>query len=548
VIDLPVNGISTDISTTTRSNLVFNTTNRDVSDYYEVIKILGEGSMGSVSCVRKKENAVGGSAYRESRRGFFGLYRFSHQRKAPESVIKSANSKLYALKSIILSRVSDDFIEELRNEISILASLDHPNIVKAYEVYETNVNIYLLLQNCSGGDLYSRIPYSEKACAKIASKLMSALSHMHKHNVTHRDIKFENIMFESKDPDAEIKLIDFGLSRRYSPENKYMNDGVGTIYTMAPQVLQGEYTSQADLWSIGVVTYMLLSNTKPFYGKKRRHVVAKILQGNFSFYSKMWRSLSDESKKFVRALLCVDPSRRLTADQALEHRWLDSQFPLSDRVPKESMLGSIHDSIIAYSDMSEFKKMALMVIAHQSSTSEIMELRKAFDAYDVANQGTITFDEFKSAMKKANTQHTDDEIEKLFKSVDIGHDNEIYYLEFLAATLSAHGRINEERLAEAFDRIDSDDKGFISRENLKEILGTDYSKEKVDQYMQEADFLGDNKISFEEFVKFFQADQMQQVRAFRLDESNSASSNSLSVEPENDSSASVPVPEHLLHE
>lgn len=171
---------------------------------------------------------------------------------------------------------------------------------------------------------------------------------------------------------------------------------------------------------------MLLSNTKPFYGKKRRHVVTKILQGNFSFYAKIWRSLSDESKKFVRALLCVDPSKRLTADQALVHRWLDNQFPLSDRVPEESMLDSVHDSIIAYSELSEFKKMALMVIAHQSSTTDIMELRKAFDAYDVDNQGTITFDEFKSAMKKVNTQHTDDEIEKLFKSVDIGHDNGEY--------------------------------------------------------------------------------------------------------------------------
>ncbi len=117
---------------------------------------------------------------------------------------------------------------------------------------------------------------------------------------------------------------------------------------------------------------------------------------------------------------------------------------------------------------------------------------------------------------------------------------EIYYLEFLAATLSAHGRINEERLAEAFDRIDSDDSGFISRENLKEILGADYSKEKVDQYMKEADLVGDNKISFQEFVKFFQADQIKQARAFRLDESNSVSSGSL------DSSASPP--KHLLHE
>eukprot|EP01083_Nonionella_stella_P274908 933535_1 len=125
---------------------------------------------------------------------------------------------------------------------------------------------------------------------------------------------------------------------------------------------------------------------------------------------------------------------------------------------------------------------------------------------------------------------------------------EIYYLEFLAATLSAHGRINEERLAEAFDRIDSDDSGFISRENLKEILGADYSKAKVDQYMREADFLGDNKISFEEFVKFFQADQIQQVRTFQLEESSSVSSSSVSIEPENESSASASAPEHLLHE
>lgn len=122
--------------------------------------------------------------------------------------------------------------------------------------------------------------------------------------------------------------------------------------------------------------------------------------------------------------------------------------------------------------------------------------------------------------------------------------SEIYYLEFLAATLSAHGRINEERLAEAFDRIDSDDSGYISRENLKQILGKDYSKEKVDQYMKEADFVGDNRISFEEFVKFFQADQMQQVRDFRLEEGISVGSGIASVEAELDSSASG----HLLRE
>ncbi len=173
----------------TRGNLIFNTTGRNVSDYYEVVKVLGEGSMGSVSCVKKNPGVAGGSAYRVAKKGLFGIGHFIHKKQVPAHVKKSVESKLYALKSIILSRVSAEFLDELRNEISILKSLDHPNIVKAYEVYETKVNIYLLLEHCSGGDLYSRIPYSEKASAKIVGKLLSALSHMHRHNIIHRDIK-----------------------------------------------------------------------------------------------------------------------------------------------------------------------------------------------------------------------------------------------------------------------------------------------------------------------------------------------------------------------
>merc|ERR1712165_358476 len=128
-------------------------------------------------------------------------------------------------------------------------------------------------------------------------------------------------MFESTAPDAEIKLIDFGLSKKVVDGKKYMTEGVGTIYTMAPQVLRGVYTSQADLWSIGVITYMLLSNTKPFYGKKRRHVVSKILKGSYKFYSPSWENISDEAQNFVINLLQVDPKLRMNADAALEHDW-----------------------------------------------------------------------------------------------------------------------------------------------------------------------------------------------------------------------------------
>jgi len=263
------------------------------------------------------------------------------------------------------------------------------------------------------------------------------------------------------------------------------------------------------------VAYMLMSNTKPFYGRKRRQVVNKILQGDFTFYSKNWNILSEESKLFVKALIQVDPKKRLSAVQALKHSWLDTHFPLSDRLPDKKSLDSIHESIAAYGTVGQLKKMALMVIAHQSTTDEIIELRKAFDAYDSGNDGTISFQEFREAMQNANADYTDDDIDNFFKSVDTGNDNKIYYLEFLAATLEAHGRIAEERLADAFDRLDSDDSGYISRTNFKDILGKEYTDEKVDEFLKEVDSDFDGKISFEEFLVYFHKDQKDQVRELR---------------------------------
>jgi len=486
-----------------RGNMIHNTKGRNVFKYYEIVKTLGEGSMGSVNAVRRKDDKAGGSAYPK------GPFLWN---SAPKSVVEESHKKTYALKSIILSRVSTEFLDELRNEIIVLQSLDHPNIVKAYEVYENKVNIYLVLENCTGGDLYSRGPYSEKYSAKIIGKLLSAILHMHNHNITHRDLKFENVMFESNAEDAEIKLIDFGLAKKCDPKkSKYMSAGVGTIYTIAPEIFSGVYTSQVDMWSIGVMTYMLLSSSKPFHEKRKSRMISRITRGDYTFYSSVWQNLSEESKKFVESLIVVEPTKRLTAKQAMKHTWLSDEFPLSERIPHASVMNKVQESIAEYDNIGELKKMALMVIAHKSSSDEIVELRKAFDAYDTANDGVISLTEFKAIMSSSATKYTDEDIERIFNTLDAGKDGSIYYTEFLAATLEAQGRIVEETLANAFDRIDSDDTGYISRENLTEFLGKEYSEEKVDSLLAEADQDRDGKISFEEFLKAFRSSHKQKM-------------------------------------
>jgi len=404
----------------------------DVMSKYEVVKTIGEGSMGAISMAKIREEKKGGSAYQTQEEVTCGCFGFCAKSKpqGESSVPKSRRREaevLYALKTIMINRISPEFIEELRNEIEILKSLDHPNIVKAFEVFENKAQIYIVMEICTGGDLYRRLPYSEKDSAKITSKLCSAIAYMHSKDVVHRDLKFENIMFESKDSNSEVKVIDFGLSKKFLPEEHHrtMTEGVGTIYTMAPQVLQGIYTSKADLWSVGVISFMLLSSQKPFYNKRRRKVIDRIMRCDYKFRGEIWEQLSDDSKDFISNLLVLDPKQRMDANQALKHKWLNEQYKLSDRRPSEALMKKVEDNLLAYKDTSDLKKVALNIIAHKSSPTEILQMRKAFGQYDIENNGVVSFDEFKKALKDSN--YSDGELEEIFSSIDVNENGHIMY-------------------------------------------------------------------------------------------------------------------------
>lgn len=191
------------------------------------------------------------------------------------------------------------------------------------------------------------------------------------HCINIQDLKYENILFETSLPDAEIKLIDFGLSKKYSADSPRLYESVGTIYTIAPEVLEGEYTTQADVWSLGVIAYMLLSSELPFPGSSGREIANKIVKSDYTFSGVAWETNSKESKDFISALLVKNPETRLTANQALRVPWLDLDFVKKDVKVDDVIRYQIKRSLKRFANYSKLKRLALMVIAHKSTPKEI---------------------------------------------------------------------------------------------------------------------------------------------------------------------------------
>lgn len=251
---------------------------------------------------------------------------------------------------------------------------------------------------------------------------------MHEHGVVHRDLKYENCMHSDCTSTIAVKIIDFGLSKKFlGGKPGIMSDRVGTIYTMSPQVLQGMYSSQADLWSIGVIAFMLLSSTKPFYHRRRRVIVDLIMRGDYNFNAPTWGKVSDDAKDFVSKLLIVDPKKRMTAEMALKHPWIVGREQLPDDLPSEETLSKIDDSLLNYRQTSKLKKLALTVIAHRSTQREILELRKWFEQYDTERDGVLSYEEFREALKKVN--YSKEDLDEIFCSLDVNQNGHIMWTE-----------------------------------------------------------------------------------------------------------------------
>jgi len=208
----------------------------------------------------------------------------------------------YAIKTLQTAGIAPKKTAMLHNEVCIYLQLDHPNIAKLIEVYEDSSAIHLVMELCTGKELYDRLAnkkkYSELDAQKVTKEMLSAINYCHKHRICHRDLKLENWVYASGRDEAALKLIDFGFSRIFNPGIP-MTAMHGTVYYVSPEVMDGCYREKCDIWSIGVIVYMLLSGSPPFNGSHDHEILVKIKRGKFTFEGPRWEGISDLAKNFI---------------------------------------------------------------------------------------------------------------------------------------------------------------------------------------------------------------------------------------------------------
>jgi len=254
-------------------------------------------------------------------------------------------------------------------EIEILKRVNHPHVVKLFDLFETETEYFLVLQLITGGELFDRIVelvhYSEKDASEIVKKIVLGIQHLHHKQIVHRDLKPENLLLTTKDPDANVLITDFGLSA-ILPEGSRLYRAVGTPGYLAPEVLETldtneGYTQEVDLWGIGVILYILLCGFPPFYGDDDDEIYDKICEGYFEYPSPYWDNISDDAKDLIDHLLVLDPRKRYTSEQVLAHKWI------SDNTRTE-VLGSTLAELKKFNARRKLRKGIFSVIAMQKLT------------------------------------------------------------------------------------------------------------------------------------------------------------------------------------
>ena len=441
----------------------------DINNYYEFIKELGKGSYGQVLRCQNKETG-----------------------------------NVYACKKMSKKKIKNK--KQFQTELNLLRTTDHPNIIKLYDIYEDNKYIYLIMEECNGGEFFDSLAkrakeknmYTEKECARIFKQILEAVNYLHAHGVCHRDLKPENILFSNVADDSSLKLIDFGLSKVLDGENN-MKKTVGTTFYMAPEVIQGNYNEKCDLWSCGIILYIMLCGKPPFYSQDEEELKKKICSMKYNFDYPEFKKVSKDAINLIKKIL-VGPEQRLTAAQILADPWIKENAPNATG----ENLKQNWEHIERYSKLNLVQKSIINFTAFHLTSRETKEFVELFKSLDENSDGVLSIDEIKKGVEQSKFGAKGDNIVKMFEEMDIDKNGLINYTEFISALMD-YEKIKENQLLVCFNSYDTDDSGKISFKEFCDMIKPETEEEKQDlkDLYDQFDTDGDGEISLKEFKEGF---------------------------------------------
>ena len=427
------------------------------------------------------------------------------------------------------------------NEIGILKTVDHPHIIKLFECYYDNNYYYMVEEFCSGGDLYDYIRkqkfFTEKTAANILFQLLNCVNYLHKKKIVHRDLKPENIVFvkdgkknnnnnfnnineeinieknysninisnnensiNNKNEEIFIKLIDFGTSIHLTKNNNLTQE-LGTIYYIAPEVFKNNYNEKVDVWSCGIILYIMLCGHPPFMGKKEEDIKKKILYSPLNFPKKEFQKISPSAIKFVKELLTYDFKKRISAENALNNEWLNKMLKIPDEEIKNNQI-NILNNLSKFTSVLTLQKATLSFMTNQISINdEIKRLKNEFDKIDTNHDGMISKEELIHCLELIHP-HNEAIIKanEIFNEIDFNNDGTINFSEFITVNMEKNKILNEEMLKNAFNNFDLDGNGYITIDELKETIPLEIqNNSQWIEIVKEVDQDGDCQINYEEF-------------------------------------------------
>lgn len=414
----------------------------------------------------------------------------------------------------------------LRNEIEVYLKLDHPNICRLLRTYESKDKVWLVMELCSE-ELYDKLcarkVFSEDDTASVLSQMLRAVNYLHTHQIVHRDLKLENWMFQRRrnsdsmldvasnyDPDParsvtagssdadpisdeRIKLIDFGFSKILLDPKESLDVPCGTLDYASPDVLKRSYNSKCDIWSLGVICYMLLIGSPPFAGARNSHVLEKIKSGRVRFGAR-WHILSEEAQNFILRCLTVNPEKRMDANTALHHAFLRPY--LCQARPSCCLTQEVVDNLNAFAVSSKLQRTLSSMLAYSLTSDEMLDFHEVFQSFDIEGSGTLYYEDLRTICKAHPSLRWDEaELRNVFSVLAV--DNEIHYTPFLAAMI-ATSHLGLDKVQQVFTLFDPSRDGYISAEDLVCVFSSiSLTQREAEEWLRVHDVKGNGMLDYE---------------------------------------------------